>query len=113
MLNRLRRMTAAVCLVALITGTMMTATATATGRRASSILNSSDSEANNTSTPVLADLIILRPLGLAAMALSAVLFVIPVAPITLLTRPSEIAKPTKRMIMDPARFVWVDPLGSH
>ena len=111
MLNRLRRMTAAVCLVALITGTMMTVTATA--RRTNSILNSSDSEANNTSTPVLADLIILRPLGLAAMALSAVLFVIPVAPITLLTRPSEIAKPTKRMIMDPARFVWVDPLGSH
>ena len=105
-------MTAAFCLVLLVAGTMLPLSASA-GRQANSILNNSESEANNMTTPVMADLIILRPIGLAAMAISAILFMVPIAPITLLTRPSEIGKPFKTMIIEPARYVWVDPLGTH
>jgi hypothetical protein len=114
MLNSLRRTTAAVCLVALVAGTTIPLSASAERERShSSILNSSDSEANNMTTPVMVDVLILRPIGLGAMALAAVLFVVPVVPLTLLTRPSEMGRPWRRMIIAPARFVWADPLGSH
>jgi len=112
MLNSLRRMTAAVCLVTLVMGTLIPLSASAE-RGTNSILNSTDSEANNMTTPVIADVLILRPLGLAGMAIGSVLFIVPVAPLTLLTRPSDIGKPWNRMVLSPARFVWADPLGSH
>ena len=111
MYNRIRRTTAALCLVLLVAGTMIPMSASA--GRSNSILNKSDSEANNITTPVMTDIILLRPLGLVTMVISVVLFVVPVAPITLLTRPSEIGKPIETMIFAPARFVWMDPLGSH
>jgi hypothetical protein len=111
MLNSLRRMTAAVCLVALVT--LIPLSASAGQRSSTSILNSTDSEANNMTTPVVFDVLILRPLGLAGMAIGSVLFIVPVAPLTLLTRPSDIGKPWERMVLTPARFVWADPLGLH
>jgi hypothetical protein len=61
----------------------------------------------------MVDLLILRPLGLVTMCVSTIFFVFPVIPITLLTRPSEIAKPWDIMVAEPARFVWMHPLGSH
>jgi hypothetical protein len=106
MLNRIRRLTAAICLVTLVAGTILPSFASAN-------INSSGTEANNMTSPLAVDLFILRPIGLATMCVSAVLFVIPVIPLTLLTRPSEISKPWQMMVVEPAKFVWVDPLGSH
>ena len=111
MLYRIRRMTAAVCLLVLVAGTVIPVSASA-GRN-NKFLNGSDSEANNMTTPVMADLVILRPLGIAAFVLSTALFFVPVLPITLATRPGEIGKPFYHMLVEPFRFVWVDPLGSH
>ena len=87
MLNRIRRLTAATCLVALVAGATIPSSASATD----SFINSSDTEANNMTSPIMVDLLILRPIGLVTMCVSTILFVIPVAPLTLLTRPSEIA----------------------
>lgn len=109
MLNRIRRITAAFCLVALVVGTILPSTASA----GDSFINSSDTEANNMTSPVMVDLLLLRPIGLVTMFVSTIFFVIPVAPITLLTRPSELSKPFDIMVAEPARFVWTHPLGSH
>lgn len=109
MLNRIRRLTAAISLVALVAGITVPSFASAK----ESFINSSGTEANNTTSPVMVDLLILRPVGLITMCVSTVLFVIPVVPLTLLTRPSEISKPWNIMVTAPARFVWADPLGSH
>lgn len=109
MLNRLRRITAAICFIALFAGTVLPSTAGAKD----SFINSSGAEANNMTSPVMVDLLLLRPVGLVTMAFSTVFFFVPVAPITLLTRPSEIGKPFEILVLEPARFVWSHPLGSH
>ena len=109
MLNRTRRFTAVFCFVALMAGISLPHSAAAKD----SFINSSDTEANNMTSPILVDLILLRPVGLLTMCVSSLFFVFPVAPITFLTRPSEIAKPWDLMVLEPARFVWVHPLGSH
>lgn len=109
MLNRIRRITAAASLVALIAGVTVPLSASANDN----FINSSDSEANNMTSPVMVDLLVLRPVGLLTLAVSTVIFVVPIAPLTLITRPTEIHKPFKSMIVEPARFVWSDPLGTH
>lgn len=65
------------------------------------------------SVPVVVDLLLLRPLGLVMTALGAVIYAVPVAPITAITRPSEIAKPLGPLVVAPARFTFRDPLGQH
>lgn len=109
MLNRIRRITAAFCLFALVAGVTLPLSASAE----ESFINSSGTEANNNTSPVMLDLLLLRPVGLVSMAVSTVLFVVPILPLTLLTRPTEIAKPFDAMVLEPARFVWSDPLGTH
>ena len=64
-----------------------------------------------TSHPVF-DVLVLRPLGLVALATGTVLF-IPAATLTLMVRPQEIGVPLGWLIIAPARYVWVDPLGKH
>ena len=61
--------------------------------------------------PVL-DALILRPLGFMTLAAGIALFV-PAAAITLITRPMDVGKPFKVLVMRPAKYVWVDPLGHH
>ena len=112
MLNQFRRFTAAICITALLAGVVVPSSATAMNE-GSSFINSTDSEANNMTSPIMLDLVLLRPVGLATMAVSTVLFVVPVLPLTLITRPTEIKKPFEAMVMKPARFVWSDPLGTH
>ena len=109
MLNRIRRTTAAFCLVALVTGVTFPLSASAND----SFINSSGSEAKKTTSPVMLDLLLLRPIGLVTLVVSTVLFVDIVLPLTLITRPAEIGKPFESMVLGPARFVWKDPLGSH
>ncbi len=110
MLSRSRRFIAAFCALALLAGCMAPSVAMA---QDDDFINSSGTKANDHTSPVMVDLLILRPIGLLTLGLSSIFFVIPVAPITLMTRPSEIKHPLKTLILDPARYVWVDPLGSH
>ena len=68
--------------------------------------------AENATSPVVVDVMLLRPLGLVALAGGTALFV-PVAAMTAITRPHEIAKPFNTLIVGPARYVWADGLGKH
>ncbi len=69
--------------------------------------------ADDATSPVVFDLLILRPIGIVGAAVSTVLFIVPVAPLTLITRPVDIGKPFDKMVVQPARYVVVDKLGQH
>ena len=58
------------------------------------------------------DMVILRPAGLVATAVGVVLAV-PATFFTLITHPSEVGKPIDFFVMRPARYTFVDPIGSH
>ena len=65
-----------------------------------------------TAVPVLIDAMILRPLGIMLTAFGAVGFCM-VAPFVAITRPTDIGKPFSALVIAPARYTWVDPLGHH
>lgn len=70
---------------------------------------------NNTeesNSPPVFDLLIIRPLGLAGLAVSAVLW-IPAQVITMAVAHKEWEKPIDLMLRKPAAFVFKDPIGSH
>jgi hypothetical protein len=67
---------------------------------------------DSTSHPVF-DLMVLRPLGTVSALLSTVIFIAPVAPIVLITRPMDIDKPFVHMVVEPTRYVVVDRIGEH
>ena len=54
------------------------------------------------------------PLRVAVMMMRAS-FVKPssVAPLALLSRPDGVGLAWDRLVLAPAKYVWVDPLGSH
>ena len=58
------------------------------------------------------DVLVLRPLGLVSLAAGLGLFVITL-PLVAITRPHEIGKPFKTLVAAPARYLWLDPIGSH
>ncbi len=62
--------------------------------------------------PILFDAIFLRPIGLVVTAVGAVLAPLPMA-IVGITHPPDIFKPFKALVVAPARFTFVDPLGYH
>ena len=64
------------------------------------------------SVPVLLDALILRPIGMMVTALGAGMFCV-IAPVMAITRPTDMGKPFKALVMAPARYTWVDPLGVH
>ena len=102
--SRIRPTIAALCAVVMIAG--LAGPAFGEGEFQSQL-----PEANATSHPVV-DLLMLRPLGMFALAGGATLF-IPAALMTAMTRPQEISKPFGYLIVAPARYVWVDELGKH
>jgi hypothetical protein len=61
-----------------------------------------------TGEAMLADVFILRPVGLAATVLGSVAFVVSL-PFTLPTR--SVDKAAQRLVVDPAKFTFVRPLG--
>ena len=65
------------------------------------------------SVNVVFDAVILRPIGLMMTALGGMIFVFPVAPIVALTRPEDLRLPLEALVMRPARYTFVDPLGHH
>ncbi len=62
--------------------------------------------------PAVVDAALMRPLGLAMLGVSALLWV-PVAGVTAVTRPQDLHLTVDAMLVEPAKFVFVDPLGSH
>jgi hypothetical protein len=63
-------------------------------------------------SPVVFDVLILRPLGFVTLALGAGLFVISM-PLVAVTRPQDIRKPYETFLVRPCRFLWKDDLGAH
>jgi hypothetical protein len=101
MSNRIRRSVAGVT-AALLLSTMATAPALAQTRSKEDAANAS---------PVL-DVMLLRPVGFVSFVVGVGLMVA-LTPIVLLTRPQEINKPFEQLVVKPARFLWVDPIGGH
>ena len=64
------------------------------------------------SVNVALDALFLRPIGFLSLAAGIALFV-PAAAMTLITRPLDIGKPFHLLVIRPAKYVWVDPLGHH
>lgn len=65
------------------------------------------------SVPIVFDVLLLRPLGFLMTLGGAALYVFPVAPVTALTRPSDITKPLGPLVAQPGKFTFGDPLGYH
>ena len=63
--------------------------------------------------PMAFDVLLMRPVGLLMTGLGTVVYLVPVAPIMLVTRPTEIFKPIDYLIGAPARFTFKDPIGHH
>ena len=66
----------------------------------------------NEKAPPMVDLFLMRPLGLAALCVSAV-FWVPAQALTMAVRWEDRQKPVDYMLKGPAQFVFVDPLGEH
>ena len=62
--------------------------------------------------PVLFDAMILRPVGMIVTAVGAMGFCL-VAPFVAITRPTDLGKPFSALVVAPARYTWVDRLGTH
>ncbi len=68
---------------------------------------------NRGHTNLVADALILRPLGLAMIGVGSVLWAVGVAPFVAITRPMDLGKSMNHLIMRPVRYTFVDPLGHH
>ena len=101
MSNRFRRFLALVA-ATLLFSTVFTGTTSAQ--------TVSQGDAANAS-PVV-DVMILRPAGFVSLVVGTGLFLV-TSPIVLVTRPHEIGKPFKQLVVRPAKYIWVDPLGGH
>jgi len=97
----LRRILAATCAALLLS------TGLATGSWAKT---RSQSDAAN--APAAVDVAVLRPAGFVGLVLGTGIFVATL-PIVAITRPHEIGTPFEALVVEPARFLWVDPIGGH
>ena len=93
--------------VALLAAVLMFSTVFASAASANTI---SQGDAANAS-PVV-DVLVLRPVGFVSLIVGSTLF-LATAPIVLVTRPTDIDKPFKQLVVRPAKYLWVDPLGGH
>ena len=68
---------------------------------------------NRGKTNLIADALILRPLGLVATAVGAAVWAVGVAPMVALTRPTELDDSMSYLIKRPVKYTFADPLGYH
>jgi hypothetical protein len=99
MCKRFRSFFAALCAVAMLASSAQPALA-------------SPSEMAVQNGPLLLDVFIMRPAGFVMFATGVGLFIAS-APLVLLTRPTDIADPFNALVVKPAKYVWMDPLGGH
>jgi hypothetical protein len=103
MLNRIRHFAAALA----TTGLALSLALPAHADRVAEISN------EPSSVPMIFDVAIMRPIGLVTCVLGAAFYLVPVAPIMALTRPTEIGKPLGPLVGAPLRFTFKDPIGHH
>ena len=101
MSNRLRRILA-VTTAALLFSTVLSTSTMANTRTQTDAANA----------PAAVDVLLLRPAGFISLIVGFALFVV-MSPIVLITRPHEIGTPFKELVVRPAKYLWVDPLGGH
>lgn len=102
MSNRLRQILAVTAAV-LLFSTVFSTSAMAADRQY-------QTDAANASATV--DVLVLRPAGFLSLIVGTGLF-LALSPIVLITRPHEIGVPFKELVVRPAKYLWVDPLGGH
>jgi hypothetical protein len=69
-------------------------------------------DVDESSVNVVVDALILRPIGLVVTIGGAVVYGVTAA-IVGITRPKDIAKPLEPLVLAPARYTFVDPIGQH
>jgi hypothetical protein len=99
-MRSVRRFLAAFTLVALVAAP------------AAAVTESNVDHAGSSHAPAMMDVLVLRPVGLVGLGLSAVLWV-PAQLMTLAINPSEWKMPVDHLLAKPARYVFVDPIGTH
>ena len=99
-MRSVRRLLAAFALVALVAAP------------ASAVTSQRVDQVDSEYAPPMMDVLVLRPVGLVGLALSSMLWV-PAQLLTLAVNPSEWYLPMDHLLVKPARFVFVDPIGSH
>ena len=68
---------------------------------------------NRGKTNLVADALILRPLGLVATAVGAAVWAVGVAPVVAITRPTDLDDSMSYLIKRPIKYTFADPLGYH
>ena len=99
-MRSVRRFLAAFALVALVAAP------------ASAVTNERVDQVDAAFAPPMMDVLVLRPVGLIGLGLSAILWV-PAELMTLAINPTEWKMPVDHLLTKPARYVFVDPIGSH
>jgi hypothetical protein len=79
---------------------------------AASALASTVEQGDAANAPAAVDVVMLRPAGFVSLVVGTGLF-LAVSPIVLVTRPQEIGRPFKQLVVRPAKYLWVDPIGGH
>jgi hypothetical protein len=104
MSTRIRRLLAAACALVLLVGVAAPAYSNSESMR--SMMGGSD-----TVSPTV-DVLVLRPIAFVTLVGGTALFIAAV-PFVAITRPHEIGKPFDALVAKPARYIWMDPLGTH
>lgn len=99
MAARIRRFVAVVSVLVLLVGL------------AAPVAAESDYEIRDQVSPTV-DALVLRPVTFVTLVTGSVFFVA-MSPFMLLSRPQDIGKPFDALVVQPAKYIWVDPLGTH
>ncbi len=102
--TRVRRFLAASCALVLLLGVASPAYASSESMR--SMMAGSDPV-----SPTV-DVLLLRPVAFVSLIAGSALFLVSM-PIVAITRPHEIGRPFDLLVAEPARYIWMDPLGTH
>ena len=102
MSNRLRQILAVTVATLLLSAVCST----------SAMAGQSRSPQDAANAPAAVDVLLLRPAGFISLIVGTALF-LATTPMVLITRPHEIGTPFKQLVVRPAKYLWVDPIGGH
>ena len=98
---RLRRLVAACCAFAFLMAAAAPSYSSETAMMAG----------NDTVSPTV-DVLVLRPVAFVTLVGGIAIFAATL-PFVAITRPHEIGRPFDGLVAAPARYLWLDPLGTH
>ena len=102
--SRFRRLLAATCALVLLVGVAAPAYSSSGSMR--EMMEGSDPV-----SPTF-DVLVLRPVAMVTLVGGTAIFLATV-PFVAITRPHEIGKPFDALVAEPARYIWLDPIGQH